>query len=576
MQKQIFDHLGLNEDLMAAINDLGFNHPTPIQAQVIPHILEGKRDLVALAQTGTGKTAAFGLPLVQQINHQDPHIQALVLSPTRELCLQIARDIKSFARHIKGIKTIAIYGGASMEIQVAGLKRSPQIVVATPGRLLDLMRRGKVDLSLLGSLVLDEADEMLNMGFAEDLSAILAGTPSEKRTYLFSATMPREVAAIAAGYLTDPVEITSGPRNSGAENVQHVYYTVAAGNRYPVLKRIIDMSPEIYGIVFCRTRQETREVTDQLALDGYNADALHGDLSQSQRDHVMDRFRKKNLALVVATDIAARGLDVTDLTHIINYNLPDELQSYTHRSGRTGRAGKSGISIVIINRKETHKIRMIEKMTGKPFETRSVPDGKAVCAQKLKYFTKRIQNAETIDPAMEPFMEPVLKALNAMDNEDLIRRFLALEFNHVVKEYHRAPDLNARETRPQPDSRNKDNKPSFTAMPMTRFRINVGSRHEISPPAVIGMVNDLSGKRNIQIGRIEINQSFSIFEIDRTFEHLILKSFHNARYSGTPLMIEVAPAAPPAFRATRSLRSQGSRQHRKGPAPVAPGSTFAR
>jgi len=563
MQTQLFENLGLNDSLTAGINDLGFTTPTPIQTQVIPHILEGKRDLVGLAQTGTGKTAAFGLPLVQQVNLQTPHIQALVLSPTRELCLQIARDIKSFARHIKGFKALAIYGGASMETQVAGLKRSPQIVVATPGRLLDLMRRGKVDLSSLDSLVLDEADEMLNMGFAEDLTAILAGTPSDKRTYLFSATMPREVAAIAAGYLTDPNEITSGPRNSGAENVHHVYYTVAASNRYQALKRIVDMSPEIYGIVFCRTRQETREVADKLALDGYNADALHGDLSQAQRDHVMDRFRKKNLALVVATDIAARGLDVTDLTHIINYNLPDELQSYTHRSGRTGRAGKSGTSIVIINRKETHKIRMIEKLTGKQFEARPVPDGKAVCAQKLAHFIHRIQNAEAIDPGMEPFMEPIVRELTAMDKEDLIRRLISLEFKRVLEDYRRAPDLNARE---KPDPRNKTNKPSFSAMPMTRFRINVGRRHEISPPAVIGMVNDLSGKRDIQIGRIEIKQSFSIFEIDRSFEHLILKSFHNARFSGTPLMIEVAPAAPPASRTIRNIRSNGSRQHRKGPA----------
>ncbi|MBN1196520.1 MAG: DEAD/DEAH box helicase [Candidatus Aminicenantes bacterium] len=568
MQIQLFENLGLNDNLLAGINDLGFTHPTPIQSQVIPHILEGERDLVALAQTGTGKTAAFGLPLVQQVSLQAPYIQALVLSPTRELCLQIARDIKSFARHIKGFKAIAIYGGASMETQVAGLKRSPHIVVATPGRLLDLMRRGKVDLSALGSLVLDEADEMLNMGFAEDLTAILAGTPSNKRTYLFSATMPREVAAIAAGYLTDPNEITSGPRNSGAENVHHVYYTVSASNRYQALKRIVDMSPEIYGIVFCRTRQETREVADKLALDGYNADALHGDLSQPQRDHVMDRFRKKNLALVVATDIAARGLDVTDLSHIINFNLPDELQNYTHRSGRTGRAGKSGTSIVIINRKETHKIRMIEKMTGKQFEARPVPDGNAVCMQKLGHFVKRIQEAGSIDPGMKPFMEPVLRELADMDKEDLIRRFISLEFKRVLEDYRHAPDLNTQETREKKDSRNKENKPAFTAMPMTRFRINVGRRHEISPPAVIGMVNDLSGKRNIQIGRIEIKQSFSIFEIDRTFEHLILKSFHNARFSGTPLMIEVAPAAPPASRMTRNIRSNGSRQHRKGPAPA--------
>ena len=578
MEKNQFEELGINEQLIAGIEDLGFVKPTPIQEKVIPLILESKGDLVGMAQTGTGKTAAFGLPLIQRADLENKRTQTLVLCPTRELCLQIARDIKAFARHIKGFKVLAIYGGASIELQIKGLVKPPQIIVATPGRLLDLMKRKKADITAIDSVVLDEADEMLNMGFKEDLSAILEKTPQDKATFLFSATMPREVSDIARRFLKNPTEITVGTRNSGAENVQHLCYSVAAKNRYLALKRIVDINPDIYGIIFCRTRKETREVAEKLMADGYNADALHGDLSQSQRDYVMDKFRRKSLQMIVATDIAARGLDVTDLTHIINYNLPDELQSYTHRSGRTGRAGKSGTSIAIIHQKEKHKIRLIEKFIKKQFEWKSVPDGKAVCEKQLLHLIDRMKNVEIDKAAIEPYLEAIYKKLESLDREQLIQQFVALEFNRFIQYYSNAPDLNVRESHDSRGGRenwekwdrksapkDRGGKRSPDSMPMSRFFINVGRKNKVAPPEIIGMINDFSGKRNIEIGKIEIQNSFSFFEIDSNFEKLILQSFQNATFANTRLTVQLAePALERGRGHVRSMnKKKGSRVPQK-------------
>jgi len=374
----LFEEMGLNDSLLKAVQELGFVNPTPVQEKVIPRITDDVTDLIALAQTGTGKTAAFGLPLIQMTDIDDEHIQTLVLCPTRELCMQITNDLKDFAKYTKGFKVVPVYGGASVEPQIKSVKKGAHIVVGTPGRMLDLIKRKVVKVGHIKWLVLDEADEMLNMGFKEDLDAILAGTPGGKQTLLFSATMPKEILRIANRYMHDPEEISVGRETVGADNVVHEYYVTQAKYRYEVLKRIADMNPKIYGIVFCRTRRETKEVADKFMNDGYNADALHGDLSQSQRDYVMNRFRNKNLQMLVATDVAARGLDVNDLTHVINYNLPDELDVYVHRSGRTGRAGKNGVSIAIVHSRETNKIKSLQKITGKSFKRKSIPDGRDI------------------------------------------------------------------------------------------------------------------------------------------------------------------------------------------------------
>ena len=419
-----FEELGLRPELLKAVEKLGFVEPMPIQEQVIPYMLNENTDLVGLAQTGTGKTAAFGLPILNMIDVNEKKIQALVLSPTRELCIQIANDLKHYAEFIPQIKVVPVYGGENIVTQFKELDVTPQILVATPGRLIDLIERKKVSLSEIKYLVLDEADEMLNMGFIEDIETILQGVPEDRRTLLFSATMPAEIADIAKKYMKNYHEISVGIRNSGAENVEHFYYMVKAQNRYLALKRIVDINPDIYGIVFCRTRQETKEVADKLMQDGYNADALHGDLSQAQRDYVMNRFRIHNLQLLVATDVAARGLDVSDLTHIINYNLPDENEVYIHRSGRTGRAGKQGVSISIIHVKELHKIKALEKITKKQFTRLMVPNGLEICKKQLFHLIDKMENVQINDEQIDVFLPHIYKKLGYLTKEDIINRFL--------------------------------------------------------------------------------------------------------------------------------------------------------
>jgi len=438
----IFKELHIDKRILKAIAEMGFETPMPVQEEVIPFLLKETRDLVALAHTGTGKTAAFGIPIIQKVDPFSSKTQALILAPTRELCLQITDDLNHLAKHMDGLNIVPIYGGASILTQIRQISAGAQIVVATPGRMLDMLKRRKVDVSAISWLVLDEADEMLNMGFKEDLNAILSGTPDKKRVLLFSATMAREIEGIAQSYMNKPVAITIGAKNTGAENVYHHYYVVHAKDRYVALKRIADYYPDIYSIIFCRTKIETQEIADSLIKDGYNADALHGDLSQPQRDNVMNRFRCRNLQMLVATDVAARGIDVTDLTHIINYNLPDDNEYYTHRSGRTGRAGKSGISIVIVNIKEIFKIRQIEKQIGKKFELVKIPTGRKVCEKQLYHLVDKVKNTEIQHQEIGDFLPAVYEKLKGISKEEIIQRFVSAEFNHFLSYYRDAPDIN--------------------------------------------------------------------------------------------------------------------------------------
>lgn len=440
-KRKSFEETGLKPEILKSLEEIGFEYPMPIQEKAIEAMLETEKDLIGLAQTGTGKTAAFGLPLVHLCDPKNKTTQAIVLTPTRELCIQVANDIEKFGKYIKGLRCLAVYGGSSIENQIRSLKKGIQIIVGTPGRTHDLIRRQKIDISSIRSLVLDEADEMLSMGFREELNAILAETPEQRQTLLFSATMPKEIAEMADNYMDDPVEIAVGQRNTGTENVKHHYYLVSARDRYLALKRLADINPNIYGIIFCRTRQETKDVADMLIRDGYNADALHGDLSQAQRDTVMNRFRNKSLQMLVATDVAARGLDVTELTHVINYNLPDELETYIHRSGRTGRAGNTGISIAIIHSREQYKIKTLEKKIKQPFERKMVPTGPEICEKQLFSLIDKMEKVE-IDERIEQYLPAISEKLEWLSREELIKHFVSVEFNRFLDYYKDAGDLN--------------------------------------------------------------------------------------------------------------------------------------
>ena len=539
-----FAELGIHNDILKGLEELGFTTPTPVQEQIIPTLLARKVDMIGLAQTGTGKTAAFGIPLLQWTDVQRKQTQGLVLCPTRELCVQVAGDMAAYAKYLPGINILAVYGGANIEPQIKALRQGVQIVVATPGRLHDLMRRGKVNISAIRTVVLDEAEEMLQMGFQDELNAILAETPADKNTLLFSATMSREVSAIAGKYMTEPVEITVGRRNAGAENVSHIYYMVQAKDRYPALKRIVDSNPDIYSIIFCRTRQETQEVADKLIQDGYNADALHGDLSQMQRDQVMNKFRRRNLQLLVATDVAARGLDVNDLTHVINYNLPDDTVNYTHRSGRTGRAGKAGISIAIIHLRENHRIREIESKLKKKFQKGLIPSGQEVCEKKLLRMIDIMKQVDVDHKQIDPFLPAIMETLTALDREELIKRFVSVEFNRFLEYYRNAPDLNVSEYKKDRETRNvfKDNKsdkPSTTRK-FTRLILNVGKKDGANPSRLIGEINDFTGNSGIRVGKIEIMNSSSILEVESRFAPQIKGVFQGLMINGKPVVIEEA------------------------------------
>ncbi|HOG36972.1 MAG TPA: DEAD/DEAH box helicase [Paludibacteraceae bacterium] len=534
-----FQELGLKDEILQAITELGYETPMPIQEQVIPFMLNQTNDLIGLAQTGTGKTAAFGLPILNMIDESLKQIQALVLSPTRELCIQIANDVKNYASKMHNIKVVPVYGGESIVTQFRQLDVQPHILVATPGRLIDLINRGKVKLDDVRYLVLDEADEMLDMGFKEDLETILESVPDNRRTLLFSATMPNEIARIAKRYMHEATEIAIGTRNAGAENVEHIYYMVQAVNRYLALKRIVDMNPDIYGIVFCRTRQETKEVAEKLMRDGYNADALHGDLSQAQRDTVMNKFRIRNLQILVATDVAARGLDVSDLTHVINYNLPDDVEVYTHRSGRTGRANKKGVSVSIIHTRERNRIREIERMIKKEFKQMPVPNGMDICKRQLFHLIDKMEHVTVNDEQISPFMEQIFSKLQYLSKEDLLTRFVSLEFNRFLEYYKDAPDINVveksrenkndreeRENRGRRDrNENSSHGGKFKRGQKFRLKMSIGSLQNANPRMILGIINDTTNDKSISVGNIEITNKFTFFDIFADQVEQVLQAF---------------------------------------------------
>ncbi len=527
-----FKDLGLIDEIVSAVSELGYEHPMPVQEKSIEFLLNNIGDVVALAQTGTGKTAAFGLPILQMVDAHEKHTQALALAPTRELCIQIANDLKNYSKHIKGMKVVPVYGGESIVNQFKQLDVPPQILVATPGRLIDLIERGKVDLSRIKFLVLDEADEMLNMGFQDDIETILQTTPENRRTLLYSATMPKEVMSIARKYMKEAEEITIGKKNSGSENVAHVFYMVQAKQRYLALKRIVDMNPDIYGIVFCRTRQETKEIAEHLMKDGYNADALHGDLSQAQRDTVMKKFRLKNLQLLVATDVAARGLDVNNLTHVINYNLPDDVEVYTHRSGRTGRAGKTGVSVTIIHTRERNRIREIEKMINKTFEQEMIPNGLDVCKKQLMHLVEKLDNVHVNEEQIGPFLPAIMHRFEHLSKEELITRFVSEEFNRFLDYYKDAVDLNVqqddrgREKRGERGERgDRPERERRGDADAVRFKLDIGSADGISPKRLLGILNDITEDKTIRVDDIDITSRNSFFNVPKVQADKVVKSF---------------------------------------------------
>lgn len=524
-----FELLGLSKPVLRAISELGFENPTPIQEQAIPIMLGGNQDVVALAQTGTGKTAAFGLPLIDLLDFAQRHTQALVLAPTRELCMQITRDFQSYSKHVNGAHVVAIYGGASIDGQIREMRKGPQIVVATPGRLVDMIERGIVDLARIEFVVLDEADEMLTMGFKDDLDLILSQTPKEKNTWLFSATMPHEVQRIAKSYMSNPHEVTVGQRNAGNENIEHLYYVVHAKDRYLALKRVADYNPDIFAIVFCRTKAETQQIADALIKDGYNADSLHGDLSQAQRDFVMKRYRSRSLQMLVATDVAARGIDVNDVTHVINYNLPDEIESYTHRSGRTARAGKTGVSIAIIHSKEMHKIREIEKLIKRKFTQAQIPTGFDVCEQQLMALVKRIHNVEVDEKMIERYLPQVFEELSELSREDIIKRFVSIEFNRFAEYYRNAPDLN---NNTQQDDRRA------VAPGLVKLYMNIGGIDGFDLNTIKEFIAENAEINIADITWTDIKNTFSLVEVKTESVEKIMEAIHGAQYRGRTVRVE--------------------------------------
>ena len=565
-----FAETGLHAQILNAIKEMGFDEPTPIQEKTIPHLMSSDQDLIASAQTGTGKTGAFGLPSIHLTNIEDRSPQTLVLCPTRELCVQITRDLTDFSKHTKGINVLAVYGGAGIEPQIKALKKGVQIVVGTPGRTLDLIRRKKLLLKNVVRVVLDEADEMLSMGFKDDLEAILAETSKKKQTLLFSATMSQKIISITKKYMSNPVRISAAEANRGADNVQHVYYMVHASDRYEVLKRIADMNPNIYGITFCRTRRETKEIANKLMYDGYNADAIHGDLSQPQRDVVMGNFRKGHLQILVATDVAARGLDVNNLTHIINYNLPDDPELYVHRSGRTGRAGKSGISIAIIHTRDTRKIKEIEKLSGISFSKELVPNGSDICQKRLYSLIDKIENVEVDESQIGPFLPDIYKKLEWLKRDELIKHFVSAEFNRYLSYYKNAKDINISGKRGEDHKERKEKRGQGKRQRVSfiNFCINVGFKNNLNPIRLIGLINESLGSVDAIIGHIDIKQTFSFFEIEEKSGARLVQAFMGKVFEGVLLSLEVSQERPGARYSSKGRsskkRSYAKRGRRKG------------
>ncbi|MDA9594305.1 DEAD/DEAH box helicase [bacterium] len=557
---ETFNDIKLSKQITKSLSELGFIKPTPIQAKTIPLLMDSNNDLIGSAQTGTGKTAAFGIPSIHLTDLSDSRTQTLILCPTRELCMQVTSDIKTYSKYVDNLGVVPIYGGASMEVQIRAIKRRSQIVVGTPGRTKDLLKRKKLFIDRVERVILDEADEMLSMGFKDDLDFILSKISTDNQKLFFSATMPKKLSSIVKQYMNNPVTVAVDPVNTASTNVKHIVHMVQARDRYEVVKRIADINPTIYGIVFCRTRRETKDIASKLVYDGYNADALHGDLSQSQRDDVMRKFRKGQLQLLVATDVASRGLDVNDLSHIINFNLPDDPEVYTHRSGRTGRAGRKGISIAIVHSRETRKVRDIEKLSGVRFEKKLVPTGEDICKKQLFSLIEKIKSVQVDNEKIEPFLDTINEKLEGLSREQLIKQFVSAEFNRFVSYYKNARDINinskdsrdggGRKNRSNRDrSRNsrdksRNNKDRSSRVKFSRFHINVGSKNNVNPVKLIGLINDNLKSKNMEIGKIEIMKGFSFFEIDEKFSKSLAGALNGKNFNGTIVKIEGSRPAP--------------------------------
>lgn len=545
-----FEELGVEPQLLQAIGELGFEHPMPIQEMVIPHLLHADGDVIGLAQTGTGKTAAFGLPVLQRLYCNIDRPQALIIAPTRELCLQIAGDLADFAKYLGNVRVLPVYGGSSIESQIRALKKGVQVIVATPGRLLDLIERGVVHLDNVHTVILDEADEMLNMGFVDDINEILSHVPEQRKMLMFSATMPKEIAAIAQRFMHSPVEFVAGNKNEGSKNVKHIYYMVKANDKYLALKRVADNNPNIYGIIFCRTRRDTQEIADKLIADGYNADCLHGDLSQAQRDLAMKKFRDHVTQLLVATDVAARGLDVDDLSHVINYGLPEDAAVYTHRSGRTGRANKTGVSIAIIHSREKGRLRQIEKIIGKTFEYKPVPTPEHIIEKQLYNLADRLERVEVDEQQIDKYLPGVRKKLEWLSEEDLLKRVLSLEFNRLLSYYQNMPNIDlddketkkAREERPTRDRGDKDKNRRTAEKGYERIMVNIGKNEGFYPGNLMETINrNITGKKP-DIGRIDLLPGYTLFDVRKDDAPRVVRALKNADFFGRRLYSEIAKA----------------------------------
>ena len=547
----LFEQLGLDEPILKAISDMGFETPSEIQQKAIPTLLANGADMVALAQTGTGKTATFGFPLLQLIDTDSRVTQGLILSPTRELCLQIASELRNYAKYLPKVNVVAVYGGASIEEQARSLKKGAQIIVATPGRMQDMIRRNFVDISHINYCVLDEADEMLNMGFYEDITAILSHTPQEKSTWLFSATMPNEVAKIARKFMRKPIEITVGTRNQATNTVQHEYYIVSGRHRYQALKRLADANPDIFSVVFCRTKRDTQAVAEKLIEDGYNAAALHGDLSQNQRDLVMKSFRARQIQMLVATDVAARGIDVDDITHVIHYQLPDEIETYNHRSGRTGRAGKSGISMVILPKSEVKKIKTIEKMIGQPFEQKQLPSGMEICEIQLYHLANNLKNTE-VNPAIDDYLPAIYKELKEVNREELIKKIFSVEFTRFFNYYKNAENLSVENERESRSGGNSDE---------VRYFINIGERDGYDWKSLKDFLKATLNLGRDDVFKVDVKNSFSFFNTDADLSDLVMSTFTDFQMDGRFINVELSTKGAGRDRGGRKRGNDDGRKH---------------
>ena len=547
----LFEQLGLDEPILKAISDMGFETPSEIQQKAIPTLLANGADMVALAQTGTGKTAAFGFPLLQLIDTDSRVTQGLILSPTRELCLQIASELRNYAKYLPKVNVVAVYGGASIEEQARSLKKGAQIIVATPGRMQDMIRRNFVDITNINYCVLDEADEMLNMGFYEDITAILSHTPQEKSTWLFSATMPNEVAKIARKFMRKPIEITVGTRNQATNTVQHEYYIVSGRHRYQALKRLADANPDIFSVVFCRTKRDTQAVAEKLIEDGYNAAALHGDLSQNQRDLVMKSFRARQIQMLVATDVAARGIDVDDITHVIHYQLPDEIETYNHRSGRTGRAGKSGISMVILPKSEVKKIKTIEKMIGQPFEQKQLPSGMEICEIQLYHLANNLKNTE-VNPAIDDYLPAIYKELQEVNRDELIKKIFSVEFTRFFNYYKNAENLSVENERESRSGGNSDE---------VRYFINIGERDGYDWKSLKDFLKATLNLGRDDVFKVDVKNSFSFFNTDADLSDLVMSTFTDFQMDGRFINVELSTKGAGRDRGGRKRGNDDGRKH---------------